>query len=36
MSIATGRLVALPLMLIYTLVVYFVSKGKTAVEPLSY
>jgi hypothetical protein len=29
-------LVALPLTLIYTLVVYFVFKGKTAVEPLSY
>ena len=29
-------LVALPLTLIYTLVVYFVFKGKTTVEPLSY
>ncbi|HTZ71417.1 MAG TPA: cytochrome d ubiquinol oxidase subunit II [Acetobacteraceae bacterium] len=29
-------LVALPLTLIYTLVVYFVFKGKTSVEPLSY
>ena len=29
-------LLALPLTLIYTPVVYFVFKGKTAIEPLSY